>query len=111
MAKKEFTATEVMATLERMEKNFRVFSEGQNALKNRVDAMFEMVEKNAEDIDLLKSLARTSTADITVIKFETVVIQKRLNEMQKQLIYKADRDDYNKIGKRLLVLEKKLKIV
>lgn len=110
MTKKEFTATEVMAILERMEKNFRVFGETQETHREQSNAMFEMVGKNTEDIDLIKSLARTNTDDIKVMKFEVIVIQKRLDEIQKQLIYKADRDDYSKIGKRLLELEKKLKM-
>ena len=46
MTKKEFTATEVMAILERMEKQFRVFGEAQEMLKDRVNAMFDMVGKN-----------------------------------------------------------------
>lgn len=110
MAKKEFSATEVMAILERMEKNFRVFGETQQEHREQSNATFEMVGKNTEDIDLLKSFARTSSGDIQTIKFEMIAVQKRLHEIQKQLSYKVDRDEYNKMGKKLLGIERKLKI-
>ena len=109
MPKKEFTSTEVMMILERMEKQFRVFGETQEAIRKKLDATFEMTGENKEDIDLLKALARKNTDDIQLIKMEVTLIKKRLDDIGLRLTYKVDRDEYNKLGKRLIVLEKKLK--
>ena len=110
MTKKEFTATEVMAILERMEKQFRVFGEAQEMLKDRVNAMFDMVGKNTEDIDLLKSLARTNTDDIKVMKLDISDIKAELVEINRKLEQKIDRAEYIRLERRVGAIERKLKI-
>lgn len=123
MLKKEFTATEVMMLMERVEKQFRVFGETQEAIRKKLDATFEMTgenkediellktlaRKNKEDVDLIKALSRKNTDDIGSIKFEIMLIKKRLDDIGLLLTNKADQDEYTKLGKKLLVLEKKLK--
>ena len=45
-----------------------------------------------------------------MIKIEIILIKKQLDDIGLRLAYKADQDEYTKLGKRLLVLEKKLKV-
>lgn len=110
MAKKEFTATEVVMILERMEKQFRVFGEVQDALKNRVDAMFEMVGKNTEDIEMIMLDITGMKLDIAGMKLDISSIKAELVEINHKLEQKIDRREFNRLEKRVSFLERKLKI-
>lgn len=103
MTKKDFSATEVMMILERMEKQFREFSEAQQMLKERVDAIFEMVVKNAEDIEMIKLEIDGIKLDIKDIKQELKIINKKLDQ-------KVEGKEFTKLEKRVSFLERKLKI-
>lgn len=126
MAKKEFTATEVMALQERLEKRIEFIAENQLnvlQLKNRVDAIFEMVGKNTEDIEMIKITLGVHGKDIKAIKselkahtselkahtseFET--IKSELEAINAKLDRKVDKEELIKIDKRVTFLENKLK--
>lgn len=109
MIKKEFTATEVMMLMEKIQKEFRVVAEVVTDLKDRivsleirlaslentVDSMFEMIVKNTEDIEM--------------IKIDILGVKKKLKEINTKLDRKTDANELAKIDKRVTFLENKLK--
>lgn len=89
--KNEFSATEVMALFESLRSDIRVVAESFTGLRSKIDALFEMVARNSEDIEMIKLHLQIVQRDIAQIntrdpeeKHEVEMIQKRLGLLEKK---------------------------
>jgi len=73
--KDKYTVTEVGTLIEHFECQFKVFGEGQNAIREKLDATYEQVGKNTEEIVLLKVAVQKNTEEIGSLKTDVTSLK------------------------------------
>lgn len=101
MVKKEFTATQVMALQERLEKKIDLIAEQHGsivtdirAIKQRLDAIEEQVAQN--------------TVSIAVIIKDIEEIKTEIKEIKSIVGFKISKEEFTKVESRVSILEQKL---
>lgn len=94
--KKQNNGSGTGAILESLRSDFKVFGEALMGVKEKGDATFEAVGKLQEDVSALKE-------DMVIVKDELGLIRNELKA-------KVGRDEFNLLEKRVINLEKVVKI-
>ena len=80
--KTTMTAREVAVLIEDLRSQFKVFGEGLDAVKAKVDSLFDQVGKLTEDVFVIKTDVRIIKADIAEIKETLKSHEKRLAQLE-----------------------------
>ena len=74
----KYTVTEVGTLIEHFESQFKVFGESQQAVIKKLDATYEQVGKNTEDITILIAAVRKNSEDIASL---TIAVRKNSEDI------------------------------
>lgn len=101
--KTTFTAREVAVLIEELRSQFRVFGEGQSALRDKVDTIMGMVAKNCEDIVMLNMRTDGIKTDINKINGKLVQIEEDIRIIKNDI--RSIKEDIKTFDKRISHLE------
>lgn len=100
MAKKEFTASEVMVLQEQILHQVKIVAEQHGTIVENIDQI-------KDDVSVLKADVSVIKADVSVLKADVSVLKDDMQIVKSSLRRKVDIKDSQVLEKRVLRLEKK----
>lgn len=96
---KSFSSNEVMSILENMDDGIKIIAEDQSSIKKNVKVMKSDIDNIKDNIVVMKS-------DIVIIKDDITVMKSDVADIKFELKRKVNYDEFEKLEKRVIRLEK-----
>ena len=100
----KFSPTEVGALIEDLLGQFKVFGEGLNDLREKVDTLTGIVNHEAKKSDLSRMDIATLKADIATLKADVATLKADVRFIRDNFASKADRKDFELLEKKVASL-------
>lgn len=108
MAKKEFTASEVMVLQEQILHQVKIVAEQHGTIVENIDQIKDDVSVLKSDVSVIKADVSVLKADVSVLKSDVSVLKDDMQIVKSSLRRKVDIEDFQILEKRVLRLEKKM---
>jgi len=100
----KFTVTEVGALIEDLRGQFKIFGEGLNGLREKVDTLTGIVNHEAKKSDLSRMDIASLKTDVATLKTDIASLKIDVRLIRDTLVSKIDRKDFEILEKKVVSL-------